>query len=215
MELDELRSDWKSLSDKEKGAGPAVMPEGRAHHSPVNLMLRNLRREAFLLLVCYGFVIGFYFLAFRGMMKEISWFTLVVAAVFFIYYYGKSKLLSSLETMDGSLRSNVGVKLDALSRYMRFYVWAGTLLGPITMAFLGWLAWYKLPEISPDNPFFVSGKNPLWKALFNWLAIAVPLTVALYFLNRWYVDRLYGRHLRHLRKIWQEMREDLSPNLQP
>lgn len=210
MELDELRSDWRSLSDKEGGSKPAEIPAGRDHRSPASLMLRNLRIEALFVVLMYGFVIGFYFFSFRGMMSEISWFTLSIGAIFFIYYFGKSRLLRSLGAMDGSLQANVGAKLDALTRYTRFYVWAGTLLGPVTMIFLGWLAWYKIPEISPDNPFFTSEKNPLWRVAFNWLAIAVPLTVALYFINRWYVDRLYGRHLRHLRQIQEEMREDLS-----
>ena len=216
MELDDLRSDWQSLSGKDKETPPTGLPaSGGDHRSPASLMLRNLRIEALFVVLMYGFVIAFYFISFRGMMREISWFTLSIAAVFFIYYFGKSRLLRSLETMDGSVQSNVGAKLDALSRYMRFYVWAGTALGPVTMIFLGWLAWYKLPEISPDNPFFRSGSHSLLRVVLNWLAISVPLTIALYYINRWYVDRLYGRHLRHLRRIWEEMREDLSPNLQP
>jgi hypothetical protein len=216
MELDELRSDWQSLSGKEQGSKPAGLPATGGHNrSPISLMLRNLRFEALFVVLVYGFVIGFYFFSFRGMMREVSWFTLFIGALFFFYYLGKTRLLRSLETMDGSLQANIGSKLDALSRYVRFYVWAGTLLGPVTMAFLGWLAWYKIPEISPDNPFFISDRNPLWRVALNWLAISVPLTVGLYFINRWYVDMLYGRHLRHLRRIHEEMREDLSPNLQP
>ena len=216
MELDELRSDWRSLSGKEQGSKHAGLPAaGGDHRSPISLMLRNLRIEALFVVLMYGFVIAFYFFSFRGMMREISWFTLSIAAVFFIYYFGKSRLLRSLGSMDGNLHSNVGGKLDALSRYVRFYVWAGTLLGPVTMIFMDWLAWYKLPAISPDNPFFISDHNPFWRVALNWLAVSVPLTIGLYFINRWYVDRLYGRHLRHLRRIHEEMREDLSANLHP
>jgi hypothetical protein len=215
MELDDLRSDWEKLS-LDQGKQPAHLPDAgvQRHLTPVGRMLRNLRFETILLVVCYGFIIVFYFFAFRGMMQEISWFTIIIGTVFFIYYFNKYRLLKSLENMDGSLRDNVEEKLVRLSRYFRFYVWAGTLLGPITMGFVAWLAWTKVPNINPRNIFFPSEQNPLWKAILVWLCISIPFTVALYYVNRWYKDRLYGRHLRHLQRISNEMREDLSPNLQ-
>ena len=215
MELEELRSGWRSLAEKGMVPEPTRIPTGERGRSPVQRMLHNLYMEAVFVMILYGFVIAFYLFAFHGAMREISWFTLAIFAVFLIYYIGKARLLRSLGMMDGSLRANVGAKLDALSRYTRFYVWAGTMLGPLTMIFLGWLAWHKIPQISPENMFFISDQNPWWKAMLTWLTLALPLTVALYFINRWYVDRLYGRHLRHLRRIWEEMREDLSTNLQP
>jgi hypothetical protein len=216
MELDELRADWGKLAAPEKAfLVPDIRKAGRDLHSPVRHMLRNLRFEAILLFVTYLFVIGFYFIAFRGWMKEISWFTLSIGLVFAIYYYKKRLLLKSLERMDGSLQANLGNKLDTLGRYVHFYIWAGTLLGPLTLAFIGWLARKKIPAFSPYNVFFPSAQNPLWKAALAWLIAMLAITAILYVLNKWYVDKLYGKYLRRLRSLHREMNEDETTNLHP
>ena len=45
-----------------------------------------------------------------------------------------------------------------------------------------------------------------WKiaALF---AVAAVCTIAVYFLNRWYIHKLYGRHVRKLQELLREMDE--------
>jgi len=216
MELDDLRSDWKKLAPPDGNiAVPDLQRVERDLQSPVGKMLRNLRFEAIVLTVTYVLVIGFYFIAFRGWMQEISWFTLSIGLVFAFYYYKKTQLLRSLERMDGTLQANLGQKLDTLSRYIQFYVWAGTLLGPLTMVFIGWLARKKIPEFSPYNIFFPSTQNPIWKAALAWIAGLILITVILYILNVWYVDKLYGKYLRRLRSIHREMNEDETTNLHP
>jgi len=214
MELDELRSDWNKLAAPESSLPlPGIRATGRDLLTPAGSMLRNLRFEAIVLSVTYVFVIGFYFIAFRGWMREISWYTLSIGLVFAFYYYKKSSLLRSLGKMEGSLQANLGQKLDTLGRFVRFYVWAGTLLGPLTMAFIGWLAWNKVPDIDPGNLFFPSTQNPLWKAVLAWLISMLLFSVVLYFVNKWYVDRLYGQYLRRLRSIQREMNETETTNL--
>lgn len=214
MELDEMRSDWKRISATADPDAIQRLDTRKGNiHSPVRRMLRNLRIETILMLVTYPIITIVYFFGFRGYMQEISWFTLTIGIIFSIYYYRKNKLLRSLEDMGGSVHDALEGKIHSLDSFMHFYLWAGTALGPITIGFIGWLTWKKLPEIDPHNPFFVSTENPLVKVVLAWIFSVVLVTVVFFILNKWYIQMLYGKHINKLRSILEDMQEEERINL--
>jgi hypothetical protein len=40
------------------------------------------------------------------------------------------------------------------------------------------------------------------------MLLLIPLTIGVYFLNVWYVGRLYGQHIRKLQDLLREMEEE-------
>jgi hypothetical protein len=79
---------------------------------------------------------------------------------------------------------------------------------PVSILFFGWLLHTKARYISPENVFYPSGVNPLWKAFTAWILLTTVLTIAMYYINKWYVRKLYGCHVEKLRAVLDEMKGD-------
>ena len=101
-------------------------------------------------------------------------------------------------------------QVQTLERYTRFYLISGTAMVPLLFIFLGILFYYKFP-----NGAFSVIFPPLYKstgnALLVWAGWALSLTVmtALTYLgNRFYVNRLYGRHILKLKQVLEQMAEE-------
>ncbi|MCU0381242.1 MAG: hypothetical protein MUE58_08640 [Chitinophagaceae bacterium] len=209
MELDQWKEIWqadtsathtdhqilRALLDKKSG-------------SPVEKMKRNLNAELWLIIISYGAAILFYFFAFNGRMIEISWFMLMVGAFFIVYYIRKRKLLREMEDLSSHVKSNLEKQVHSLETYIRIYLVGGTALIPISMLFFGWLMYTKSRFISPGNILFPSEQNPLWKVLAAWFMLTALITVVMYYINKWYVRKLYGRHVENLKAVLDEMKGD-------
>jgi Flp pilus assembly protein TadB len=209
MELDQ----WKEIWQAEPPAKPTDSQKLRAlldkkSGSPVARMKRNLNAELWIILLTYGAAVIFYFFAFDGRMHEISWFMLFIGGFFVAYYLRKQKLLRELEHLNRQVKSNLERQVDSLERYIRFYLVSGTALVPFSMLFFGWLLHSKARGITTDNIFFPSAYNPLWKAIMAWTALTAAVTIFMYYINKWYVRRLYGRHVEKLRAVLNEMKGD-------
>lgn len=207
MELEQWKDIWNSDL-------PAPPPEDREQlkrllsaksSSPVAKMKRNLNMELWLIILSYGLAIAYYFVAFESRMTEISWFMLLVAAGFIAYYWRKRRLLLEMECVSCEVRSNLQMQIRSLEKYIRFYLIAGTALVPVSLVFFGWLFHSKARFTDPDNPFFPSDKTSPGTSLLAWAVLIIVLTTALYFLNKWYVRTLYGRHVEKLRKVLDDM----------
>jgi hypothetical protein len=207
MELEQWKDIWKSdipAAPTESGDQLKRLLEAKSS-SPVAKMKRNLNIELWLLIIGYGLMIGYYFVAFDGRMNEISWFMLLVAAGFITYYWRKRRLLMEMECLSCEVRSNLERQVRSLEKYIRFYIIAGTALVPLSLLFFGWLFSAKARYLNPDSLFFPSASTSLWIAALAWIGLTVVLTTAIYFLNKWYVRTLYGRHVGKLRKLLDDM----------
>ena len=49
---------------------------------------------------------------------------------------------------------------------------------------------------------------PWWTNSIYWLLLLAPLTIAVYYLNAWYINKLYGRHIKKLQELLREMDEE-------
>lgn len=204
MELDNLKNIWRSL-DKE-------LPDhhddeqiaaliGKQSQSPIAKMRHNLLIEFIMVVVMYGACVIYYFIAFEGRMAEVSWFMLVAGLFFLVYYFRKNKLLNKMQCLSCHVRSNLETQVSTLEKYIRFYLIAGTLLAPGFLIFLSFLLYYKVPSLK----VFIN--NPFWKIAPIWLITISMVTLIVYLCNRWYINKLYGRHIKGLRKMLEEMNE--------
>ena len=209
MELDQWKEIWK-----EEGESPSndlkklQMLLEKKSKSPVAKMKRNLKIELWLIIISYGAMILFYFIAFKGQLSEVSWFMLFIGLLFVAYYQRKNKLLSEMECLSCQVKSNLQKQTTTLEQYIRFYLIAGTALAPVSLLFFAWLFNVKRRTNTNYNILYPSADNPVWKVALAWVLLTVIITILFYFMNKWYVRKLYGKHVEKLKEVLSEMEGD-------
>ncbi|MBX3256501.1 MAG: hypothetical protein KF862_20360 [Chitinophagaceae bacterium] len=208
MELDELKKIWKQ-SGAERGMGPGSDAEllsmlGERSKSPLAKMRRNLFFELVVVLASVTTVALYYFTAFEGKLKEISWVYIAIAVLFVWYYYKKNKLLKSMQCAACRVKRNLELQLKTLDKYVKLYLVTGIALFPIILYILLYLvlgynktAILALFKLESDENLFI-----ILYTLFT-----VIFTVVMYFVNKWYIHLLYGRHIKKLKSLISEMEE--------
>ena len=209
MEPDQWKEIWK-----EEGESPSndarklkLLLEKKSN-SPVAKMKRNLKMELWLIIISYGAMILFYFIAFKGQLSEVSWFMLFIGLLFVAYYQRKNKLLSEMECLSCQVKSNLQKQTTTLEKYIRFYLIAGTALAPVSLLFFAWLFNVKRRTNANYNILYPSADNPVWKVALAWVLLTVIITILFYFMNKWYVRKLYGKHVEKLKEVLSEMEGD-------
>jgi hypothetical protein len=204
MELEQLKNLWpKETGAVQKQDDYLLSLLSKRSNSPIAKMKRNLLSELIAIIVLYTITIVYYFFAFEGRMAEISWFMIGAALLFFIYYYRKNKLLNNMQCVSCQVKSHLELQLGTLEKYVRFYLLAGNILFPVTMLAVGYIAIVLYPHrLHPSGPVYYSTS-----LIITYLAMTLILSIGIYFLNKWYVNRLYGRHIRKLREMLNELKD--------
>ena len=106
------------------------------------------------------------------------------------------------------VKSNLELQFKTLERYVRFYLVSGTAIIPILFIFLGIVLYYKKPTLIGKTILYPSATNAAWKFLLAWLVLLTISTTIIWVVNRGYVNKLYGRHIRRLKQLLAQMNED-------
>lgn len=202
MELEALKSIWQEQEmppAAETSREELLVLLHKRSGGPIARMRRNLRKEVVLMIVSYTFCILFYWQAYNGRMSGLAWIFIGLLVFFFVYYYRKNQLLKRMQCVSCEVRSNLAGQLKTLQKYLRFYFWSSTLIVPLSL----FASFAITLRDRPLNPPVTS-----WLRLILLLfVLTAVLTVAVYRLNRWYIHKLYGRHIRKLQQLLQEMDE--------
>lgn len=205
MELDQLKNIWqKEPAPEQKQDEYLLSLLAKKSNSPIAAMKRNLRAELISIIVLYTLSIFYYFFAFGGRMAELSWFMLVVAIVFVVYYYRKNKLLNNMQCVACQVKSNLELQLGTLEKYVRFYLIAGNILAPVTMVTVGYVVFILYPQRMHLTKL-VSNDPEMQRIAIVFVIVMALMSVGIFFLNKWYVNRLYGRHIKKLKSMLSEM----------
>lgn len=205
MELDQLKNIWqKEPVSPQKQDEYLLSLLAKRSNSPIAKMKRNLRSEFIAMVVLYAIGIVYYFYAFEGRMVELSWFLLVIAVVFMIYYYRKNKLLNGMQCVACQVKSNLELQLGTLEKYVRFYLVAGNVLFPITMLIVGYVVIVLYPQ-RLHSPKLLSNDPYVQRIAIIYVIVMAVASVGIFFLNKWYVNKLYGRHVRKLKEMLKEL----------
>lgn len=208
MDLDKLKSVWQYESPVEQKQDEELRSLlQKPSISPVAKMKKNLLMELILVIITYSMLILYYFIAFSGRMWEISIFMIVIALIFIMYYFRKNKLLNEMQCLSCEVKSNLERQVKTLEKYVRFYLVTGTILVPLAFFFFAAIIYYKFPVTAKNSIFFTGPGNPLWRVLLVWIAVTTALTLLIYYLNKWYVQKLYGRHIQKLKEMLHEMED--------
>lgn len=207
MELDQLKEMWGTVEEKQTQTSEEELQLmlQKKSKSPIAKMKRNLTVEMWVLIVLYSWIIYDYVRQFKGLILAIPLLLFVVGLLYIVYFIRKRTLLKQMECVTCEVKSNLQQQVTILEKYIRFYMLSGTILFPLTVIFISSVMFFSSPEIQQ-----VRVKEPLPFAYF-FLAItiiSVLITVPIYFLNKWYLRKLYGQHAEKLKQIINEMNEE-------
>ncbi|HWK06185.1 MAG TPA: hypothetical protein VNS58_21235 [Puia sp.] len=209
MELDSLKYVWHSLevgSDQSAGSEAEIIALlHKRSRGPIAKMRRNLLGEIILVLATYIPTILFYLLDFEGRLSGIAWLLGLLMAVLAAYYYRKDRLLKEMQCVSCQVKSNLKLQVRTLKKYIRFYILSGTLMIPV-MAILSYLLIrWKYPPPPGAALFYQVSGIAWWQSPLFWIGLLAPLTIGIYYVNVWYVNKLYGRHIKKLQELLEEM----------
>ena len=204
MELDNLKELWSHLdrqSDQLKDDEQIQLMLQKKSRSPIAKMKRNLFVELITVLVLYSAIIWYFLATSLGGYREIALLLFTVGLLFLFYYYQKNKLLDKMQCVTCEVRSNLQQQLNTLSKYVRFYFLGGIVLTPLTYFVTGFIVLVKYPGRNIPSAFMQSG------GFIIFISIGIVVTVANYFINKWYIRRLYGQHIARLKELLLQMEE--------
>ncbi|MBP6686707.1 MAG: hypothetical protein KA160_02525 [Lacibacter sp.] len=207
MELDQLKEMWSDVGQSKTSTSERELQTilQKKSKSPVAKMKRNLTIEMWVVVVLYSSVIIDYAFNFKGLILAIPVLMFLIGTLYIIYYLRKRKLLNRIECVTCEVKSNLQQQLSMLEKYIRFYMISGTVLFPVTLIIVSVIMFFYAPELQADR-----AKDPLPFGYFllAMIIISAVLTVPIYFLNKWYVRKLYGQHTDKLKQIVNEMSEE-------
>lgn len=211
MELENLKSIWNELespSNPEQDREDIALLLQKKSQGPVARMKRNLRTELLFILFTYIPLIILYLVAFQGRMSGISLLLFLVGGFFGAYYYRKYRLLNKMQCNSCEVRSNLALQVKTLKKYVRFYLISSTLVIPIVaiITFVVFRSQMTYPKAT--DLYWHLHPAPWWKSSIFWLILLVPETIALHYFNVWYLNKLYGRHIKKLQELLREMDEE-------
>ncbi len=208
MELDQLKEMWGDVGSKEQGPSADELQAllQKKSKSPIAKMKRNLLVELLFIIVLYFFTVVYYFLNYSGGMLIAAWMLIVIGVFYVFYFLRKRKLLNRMECVSCEVKSNLKMQLVTLEKYVRFYMISGTFLFPLVFITTGLVVLLYSPEAtatpSIKSTTFLAGITAVL------VVVAAALTIPIYYLNKWYVRKLYGQHIERLKAIVNEMNED-------
>lgn len=204
MELDNLKDLWRDLDQKEVHQNTdeqIVMILQKKSQSPIARMKRNLLLELIAVIILYSLAIWYFLATAMGRYWEIALLLLSVGVVFIFYYYRKNKLLGEMQCLTCEVRSNLQKQLITLEKYVQFYFVSGIILTPVAYFASGLIVLFKSPVQNAAAGFTESGEYIVF------IVIGLLITIGSYFLNKWYIKKLYGQHIKKLKELLLQMDE--------
>jgi len=206
MELDSLKELWNSQAtepERDEEYYRALL--NMRSNSPIARMQRNLLFELVVVLLLYGGVAIFYFVAFAGVWTIVSWIYIALGAFYVVYFYRKYKLLSQMQCITCHVKSNLRRMIESLEKFVRFYLFSGTVM----VFVLFWFFWFMLainvPHLGDKSVFFPSSSRSYWQAGATAAFPILVITGISHLLTKWTINKLYGRHIRKLQEILSQM----------
>ncbi len=214
MELESLKYAWKTIEAMPRAQRAETSEQQdrrilsliqRRSRGPVASMRRHLSVELLGVTGLYTPPMIYYLFHFGGRLSLISAFLLCIFFFFGWFYFRMKKLLSEMQDPASRVRENLERQVSTLKKYVKAYLVAGTLLVPVTACLLGLLYYWKLPPPLHPGLLDISGNNPASHVIGAWMLGLACSTGIMYFINKWYIDKLYGQYISRLSEALREM----------
>jgi hypothetical protein len=204
MELDSLKQVWEEIdvpAHAVSGSEVYDMTNVKSQ-TAVSIMKQNLRSELLLVIILFVGGAAFYLFSFGGRLNEISWFFISIVLLFCCYYYYKNRLLSSMQCVTCNVHTNLKIQLHSLEKYLKLYLVAGTAIVPIALTFVFIMLKTKFPALA--RLFGHTNENGTVQFEWTWILVVMMATFGIYLMNRWYLRKLYGKHIEQLKSLITE-----------
>jgi hypothetical protein len=134
-------------------------------------------------------------------------FGILILAFLVVLYFLKQKT-KKLSTSTLSVKQNLTELHILLTEFMKRYMQFTMGLLPIALIFSGYLGYSDATtgtnqDLYNSIPTFSSPKNLLWFTI----GYLVILFVAVYYFTKWYLNKLYGKHLKQLKELIDALEE--------
>ena len=205
MELDQLKTAWSQMSTVTVTTNDDLEQMlSRKSQSPIAKLKRNLFWEMVAVVVIYSGTVLYYLLQNEPGMVYLALMLVLLGALYGWYYITKRRLLKNMACVTCEVKSNLSTQLVVLEKLVKLYLWAGTLLVPVILILSATIVYFNTP-LPPDiqmskQAFFIY-------FLIALLLLSLLFTIPVFFLNKWYVNLLYGKHVKKLRQLVNEMNE--------
>lgn len=131
--------------------------------------------------------------------------TLLIIA-YFIFFGWFYKRLQSIHLLTSNLCESLEKKIHLLNWFLKTYFWINILIAPVVFplsVFLG----YFTAQAEQGEPAEIAFTEPVFFVLAG---ISLVLVVAFYPFLRWYIRKLYGRHVSELQAYYDNLTGDES-----
>ncbi len=206
MELDDLKNIWNREAEKLSSSHHADQAALTAmlHNKSKDIISRlkkNLLFEYYFTMVSWvAGMVAFPLVPIPEI--RIALVTLFVICLVFIFYYRiQIKLIKSLGPQGRNLRTELKFLLERFNQYLRFYRITYRVLIPFSML----LGLNLGGQLTKDNNWEKIISSPI--VLVSILIFLVGISYVIDRLLRWYLYRLYNRHLNHLNDVLTELEE--------
>ena len=176
----------------------------RKSKSPIAKLKRNLFWEMMAVVIIYSGTVFYYLFQNEPGMVYLALMLAVLGALYGWYYITKRRLLINMECVSCEVKSNLSTQLVVLEKLVKLYLWAGTLLVPVILLVSASIVYFQTPlpkDIQLSKQVF------FLYFLTGILLLSLVITIPVFFLNKWYVNLLYGKHVKKLRQLVDEMNE--------
>jgi hypothetical protein len=205
MELEKLKELWvdsknSSLPIDEEGLSKILNQSSRR---PITVIKRNLKLEVFFVILFYSFIIWLILNQVDSNILYVDIILLVFAGILFcVYAFYKNKLLNKMECVGCEVKSNLNLQLNSLEKLVKLYFKVGNIGIVFVYLIAGAISYI---EAEGDTVHF-----PHALELIIFLSIGLIIAIINYYISRWYIFNLYGKHIQKLKNILYEMDESDS-----
>ncbi|MGC3946307.1 MAG: hypothetical protein QM762_17610 [Chryseolinea sp.] len=197
MELEELKSIWNSSAPtfQPKDAGEIASMLSRKSVSIVDKLKRNVWVDLIVTTLTSLGLLSYALTLRPGALKWASISILSTLLLYVFYYVKKILVLNRFNPVTNNVRGNLEALINKLSGYLLFYQRSYTVLYPI---FFGAVLLFVGIELGTQR-FLENLQRPA--TIIMLLVLAGVYYVLGTRVVKWYLNRLYGRHLDKLKAL--------------
>lgn len=206
MELDNLKTIWKEVGTAATKTSAEELEQllSKKSKSLIAKLKRNLFWELMVVAILYIGTMLYYFIVNEPGMFYLGLLMLSIGGFYLWFYVSKRRLLVKMECVTCEVKSNLSTQLATLEKYVKLYLWVGTLMIPVVLFLVLLIMIYFGPNSTQTLEKFGS---KIGYVFLIWVILSCIITIPIYFLNKWYVHKLYGQHIKKLKAIVNEMNE--------
>lgn len=174
----------------------------------VQKLIRSLNFEYYFSIFFLGLFIAICLnTKYKNVTIYLACFAVLTAAFIILLYFLKQKTIK-LSSNTLSIKQNLKQLYTLLSEFKKRYMQFTLGLLPVAMIFSFYLG-YVFPEDFEQSISYGSLQsfNPNKQVYWYFAIYFIALMIGTYFFTKWYLNKLYGKHLAQLKELIDELEE--------